>query len=75
MATYAIYIKDLPDGTVEVHRKLESGIHGARSVAGNLAIYATEAIKHLVESEGDSIQHMTHTSICAAIAKATGETK
>lgn len=74
MATYAIYIKDLPDGTVEVHRQLESGIHGARSAAGNLALYATEAIKRLVESQGDSIQNMTHTTILAALAKATGAT-
>lgn len=67
MATYAIYIKDLPDGTVEVHRRLESGVHGAKSAAANLAIYATEAIKELLEREGDVIQYMARTTIRTAL--------
>ena len=68
MATYAIYIKDIPGGGVEVHRQLESGVHGAKSAAASLAIFATDAIKELAEREGDTIQYMSQTSIRAALA-------
>ncbi|WP_295380388.1 hypothetical protein [uncultured Stenotrophomonas sp.] len=72
MATYAIYIKDLPGGGVEVHRQLESGIHGTPSVAAKLAVFATDAVKDLVEREGDSIQTLSHTRIAAALARVKG---
>lgn len=72
MAIYAIYVKDLPGGGIEVHRQLESGIEGAPSVAAKVAYFATEAIKALVEREGDSIQHMSQTTIRAALAKQQG---
>lgn len=69
MATYAVYIKDLPGGGVEVHRQLESGVHGSKSAAASLAIFATESIKNLIEREGDTIQNMSQTSIRSALAR------
>ncbi|WP_184411242.1 hypothetical protein [Xanthomonas translucens] len=72
MATYAIYIKDIPGGGVEVHRQLESGIHGAASAAAKLADFATSAIKAVAEREGDSIQHLSSTSIAAALDRIGG---
>ena len=72
MATYAIYVKDIPGGGIEVHRQLESGIEGAQSVALKVAHFATEAIKDLIEREGDSIEHLSQTSIRAALARCGG---
>jgi len=72
MATYAIYVKDLPGGGIEAHRQLESGIEGAPSAAAKVAHFATEAIKELVEREGDSIQYMSQTTIRDALARVQG---
>lgn len=65
MATYAIYIKDLPGGGVEVHRDLVAGIHGARSEAAGMAVRVTEQIKRWIEEGDGVVQPLSSTSIVA----------
>lgn len=65
VATYAIYIKDLPGGGIEVHRDLVSGVHGARSEAALMAVRATEQIKQWIKDDDGAVQSMSSTTIVA----------
>lgn len=65
MATYAIYIKDLPGGGIEVHRDLVAGVRGAPSEAADMAVRVTEQIKRWVEEEDGVVQPMSSTTVVA----------